>query len=158
MAIPTTFDIDFACGHTEERDLSSKPAGKRKGLANWLATKNCSECNRKENADEYKEKLYQNALNNQISLELPPLEGTEKQLRWATTSRNTVLMAAFEEFVRGEHALMDEEAFDAQFLVPARTIVAARWWIDYRDTEPSDLKECLDTALEETSDVNENPY
>lgn len=158
MAIPTTFEIDFACGHTEERDLSNKPAGQRKGFASWLTTKNCSECNRKENAAEYKEKLYEEALQKQAALELPALEGTEKQLKWATTARNDVLMKAFEEFVRGEHAIMTEEAFEKQFLVPARMITRASWWIDYRDTEPADLKECLDTAIEEEGNINENPF
>ena len=37
MAVQSKFEIDFACGHTETRDLSVKPAGKRKGFANWLS-------------------------------------------------------------------------------------------------------------------------
>lgn len=159
MAIPTTFEIDFACGHTEERDLSKKPAGKRKSIAKWLETKDCSACSKEEKAAEYKKKLYEDALANQKKLGLPELEGTEKQLPWATTARDTLIMAAHEEFVMGENPVMDEADFEQNILVPARLITSSRWWIDYRDTELEDLKECLDTALDdESAEISENPF
>src|SRR5699024_12706669 len=45
VAIPKTFAIDFSCGHTETKDLSDTPAGKRRGKVFWLG-KNyvCSKC------------------------------------------------------------------------------------------------------------------
>ncbi|MBF0808486.1 hypothetical protein E4U03_07670 [Rothia nasimurium] len=158
MAIPTVFVIKHKCGHTEERDLSDRPAGKRKGFASWLSAQICSRCYRKEGAEEYKKMLYQAALENQQQLDLPALEGTEKQVPWATTARNELLMNAFEQLVRGADAQMDEDQFEATYLAPARLITSARWWIDYKDTEVEDLLECLTTAVDESEDINENPF
>lgn len=158
MAIPTVFTIDFKCGHTEERDLSDKAAGRRKGFASWLASQDCTECFKKKGSQEFKEQLYQQAVENQTRLELPELEGTPKQVPWATTVRDELLMGAFEELVRGEDAALSEDEFEEQYLVPARAIVTARWWIDYRDTETKDLLECLTTALDDGAEVNENPF
>ena len=158
MAIPTVFVIKHKCGHTEERDLSDRPAGKRKGFASWLSAQVCSRCYRKEGAEEYKQMLLEAALENQTKLDLPELEGTEKQVPWATTSRNQLIMGAFEELVRGEDATLTEEEFEERYLVPARLITSARWWIDYNDTEVEDLLECLTTAVDEGEDINENPF
>ncbi|MFW0119830.1 hypothetical protein ACN08Y_07945 [Rothia sp. P5764] len=159
MAIPTHYSITHSCGHKQEHDLSKKPAGKRKGFANWLSGNICSRCYRKEGAEEFKAKLLEEALSNQEKLGLPALEGTEKQVAWATTSRNELLMKAFEELVRGPEATHTEEQFEAEYLVPARHITYASWWIDYQDTEIDDLKECLETAVDDPNQViNENPY
>lgn len=158
MAIPTVFVIKHKCGHTEERDLSDRPAGKRKGFASWLSAQICTKCYRKEGAEEYKKKLYQAALENQTHLGLPPLEGTEKQIPWGTTSRNELIMTAFEDLVRGEDPELTEEEFEAQYLVPASRITSASWWIDYKDTDVEDLLECLTTAVDEGTDITENPF
>ncbi|MCN9240683.1 hypothetical protein NGF19_07715 [Streptomyces sp. RY43-2] len=34
--------IDHACGHTNEADLSDRPADRRAGYARWLADRDCS--------------------------------------------------------------------------------------------------------------------
>ena len=159
MAIPTHYDITFSCGHTEERDLSDCPAGRRNGFASWLRKQVCSDCFKKESAEEFKKEKLEEAYANQDRLELPPLEGTEKQVPWATSVRDQHLMGAFEEYVRGEDATLSEEEFENEYLVPARAIVHSRWWIDNKDIETEDLKECLDTALEDEEVItSENPY
>lgn len=44
MPVRTTWNVDHACGHCAEHDLSAKRASERAGYARWLATKECVEC------------------------------------------------------------------------------------------------------------------
>lgn len=161
MAVQTTFDITFQCGHTEQRDLSDRPAGKRKSFANWLSQQDeCSACWRENNRDKINEKRREAALQNQKALDLPDLEGSEAQLEWAPIFRNNMVMNAHEELVRGDNAAMTEEQFEERVLDPARKIVNAGWWMDNVDAEPEDLEELVTTALDDAvaGTVNENPF
>jgi hypothetical protein len=42
MAVKTSWNIDFVCGHSAVRDLSGRAADRRAGFAEWLATQDCS--------------------------------------------------------------------------------------------------------------------
>lgn len=44
MTTTTDFEIEFACGRVEARDLSHKSAGDRRGYAAWLAKQKCTLC------------------------------------------------------------------------------------------------------------------
>lgn len=42
MAVKTIWPISHSCGHQADRDLSNRAADRRAGLAEWLATRECS--------------------------------------------------------------------------------------------------------------------
>lgn len=154
MAIQKTFEIEFACGHSEKRDLSEKPAGKRKGFANWLSQQNCFECWKDETKDERAEQRREAAASNAQKLGLPELDGSEKQLEWAPIFRDSVIQNAHEELCRGEDAAMSEEHFEERIMTHARMITRAGWWMDNSDSEPGDLEELVSTALDDEDQVN----
>lgn len=79
------YKIECSCGHVEKFNLYGK-----KEKRDWIAEKKeyelCSECKKQEFLDKFeKEKL--EAANKAKELELPMLEGTEKQIAWAETIR-----------------------------------------------------------------------
>lgn len=154
MAVQTTFEIEFACGHKETRDLSDKPAGKRKGFANWLAGKDCLACWREGTKDQRTKARREAAAANAQKLDLPDLDGTENQLMWAPIFRDSVIQNAHEELCRGEDAAMSEEEFESRIMSHARMITRAGWWMDNSDAEPGDLEELVSTALGDDECVN----
>lgn len=154
MAVQKVFEITFACGHVETRDLSEKPAGKRKGIANWLSGKDCFECWKEETKDERAEKRREAAASNAQKLGLPGLEGSESQLLWAPVFRDSLVQNAHEELCRGEDAVMSEDEFDQRIMVHARMITRAGWWMDNSDADPSDLEELVTTALDDEEKIN----
>lgn len=159
MAVKSKFEIEFACGHTETRDLSGKPAGKRKGFANWLGQQNCFECWKDETKDERAEQRREAVEANAKKLGLPPLEGSDRQLEWAPIFRDSVIQNAHEELCRGEDPAMSEEEFEERIMEHARQITRAGWWMDNSDSEPEDLEELVSTALDDEDEFNgsENP-
>lgn len=159
MAVKTHWDVTFKCGHTENRDLTSKPAGKRASFASWLSTQDeCTACWRENHKDELHAQRKALAERNQEHLGLPDLDGTEAQLEWASIFRNNLIIKAHEELV--DDGDMAEEDFEARILEPARTITRAGWWMDNIDSEPEDLEELVSTANEEADPgtITENPY
>ena len=158
MAVQTHYDITFTCGHTETRNLSDRPAGKRASFAKWLARNGeCVDCWKKEHKDDRRlEQLYVAAANAK-KLELPELEGSEKQLAWAPIFRNDLIIDAHSDLTEGEDASMTEEEFDARILTPARSITYAGWWMDNSKAASEDLEELVSTALDD-ADTTENPY
>jgi hypothetical protein len=53
---------------------------------------------------------------------------------------------------------MSESDYEARFEAPARSVTSASWWIDQRDTDPSDIEELLiDIAADDTARTQENP-
>jgi hypothetical protein len=44
MAVKTLWPITYSCRHSDERDLSAKPADQRAGYARWLSDKQCTDC------------------------------------------------------------------------------------------------------------------
>ncbi|WP_448810548.1 hypothetical protein [Agromyces bauzanensis] len=163
MAIATVFPVTYACGHSEERDLSDLPAGQRAGRAAWLAKQKCFECfkkagKRKVSKEVASERaaLLSEAEADQERGGLPVLRGSAKQKDWALTVRFQLLRDAYELVQSGQ---LDEPGFEEQILVPARRIDAAHWWIDNRDANVEDLAELLaDSGLGAELVSNENPY
>lgn len=154
MAVQTKFEIEFSCGHEETRDLSDRPAGKRKGFASWLAGQKCSECWKKETRGEHLEERREAAAADAKKLGLPELDGSDKQLLWAPLFRDSVVKNAFEDLVRGDEASMTEAEFEDRVMVHARAITRAGWWMDNSDAEPEDLEELVSTALDDEETVN----
>lgn len=160
MAIPTKFNITFACGHEDEVDLSDRPAGKRVGFANWLSRRDCTACWKKANASEDIEKRRERAETNAKKWELPELDGTAKQLEWAPLFRDQIITTAHESLVMGDDAAMTDDDFETRIMAHARHITRAGWWMDNSKAEPEDVEELVSTALDddETTNGTENPF
>lgn len=159
-----TFTIDHKCGHSEERDLSAKPAGERRRYASWLAGQKCTGCWRK-SSDRKQSKEFtadkaaklEEARADQERFGLPILTGSEKQAEWGLTSRHALLHTAYSEQV--EAGVMSEDEFDLQILEPAKRIDFAGWWIDNRESSTAELMELVsDPGERASSGRNENPY
>lgn len=158
MAVKTHYDVTFTCGHTETRDLSDRPAGKRASFAKWLARKGeCVDCWKKAHKDDRRIEQLDVAAANAKKLELPDLEGSEAQLAWAPIFRNDLIIGAHSDLTEGDDPAMTEDEFDARILTPARKITRAGWWMDNSEALSEDLEELVSTALDE-GDTNENPF
>ena len=79
-------------------------------------------------------------------LNLPALEGSEKQVAWATTIRQEALDSALRAAAGADTAALnaDGRAFVAG--VVARMSVEARWWIDRRDDVAHLIREEIECA------------
>lgn len=151
MAVKTIWPVQYTCGHTENRDLSDKPAGKRASSAKWFGEHLvCSRCFKKQNGSDESdaerdawhakeaEQIREDAERDGLPIDLV---GTEKQVPWALRIRAELIRGAYEALVQ-EGELSDAD-FEEQVLVPARPIDRARWWIDNKDADAADLPELL---------------
>lgn len=164
MTVKTLWQIDHACGHRTERDLSDRAADRRAGFAEWLAKQPCTDCWRAAKNDNEADKaawLEAKRAEEQAASEawsqqyrLPPLEGTERAVAWGVRCRHQVLAAAYTALVlEGETSDTDWEITEET----ARTITRAGWWIDQRSSDPEDLTELLQAATDHDR-PSENPY
>lgn len=162
MTIPKVWHIDYACGHSEDRDLSNKRVDQRAGFAEWLSGKDCFDCYKKKSAGTVsKELAAERAKKLETTAEweeksgLQPLDGSDKQIQWARVIRGEVLEGLYDLYVTsGEH---DEEWFDHEILAAARAIATARWWIDNREMDLPAFLELLPAGAESV-DATENPF
>ncbi|MGY4543020.1 putative NACHT family NTPase [Arthrobacter sp. UYNi723] len=168
MAIATTASIKYKCGHTQATDLSKVPAGRRKAHAYGLGRNRiCVRCFSKENATGLKawqaERTTQ-SLADAESFEndhhLPPVEGSEKQVPWATRARYELLSSALEVLTVEADEPLSYQAFEERILSPARQITRAGWWIDNNDVDTADVEELVSTAVDdaESPGKTENPF
>lgn len=160
MTTATTYEINRKCGHTESRDLSDIPAGRRAGRIAWLSDGNCFECHRKSGKRELSKKvkaertaLHEEALADQERSQLAPLNGSDLQIAWAIDARYKLLRDAYDDLVHSGE--MDEEGFETSVLSVARRIDSAKWWIDNREATSTSLIELLDDP---GVDLMENPF
>ncbi|MFE4357869.1 MULTISPECIES: hypothetical protein [Streptomycetaceae] len=164
MAVKKVWTITHACGHEAERDLGARPADRRAGFAEWLARQDCTDCWRAAQGDDETGKaewLEAKRAAEQAESEawsqqyrMPPLEGTDRGIAWGIRCRHQVLTAAYTALVLD--GSMPEPQWE-QIEDQARTITRAGWWIDQRASEPADLPELLDAALD-TDRPTENPF
>lgn len=169
MAVKTIWPITHACGHTEDRDLSGKRADERAGYANWLASKDCTNCWRASQGDTSERLSTDEWIAQQRAAEraeidawetrcaMPPLDGSEKAVDWGRRARHTLLTTTYEALVHS--GALTEDAWLTSIEAPARTVLRASWWIDQREADPSDVEELLTSATSATSTSStENPY
>ncbi|MEU3692350.1 hypothetical protein [Streptomyces narbonensis] len=164
MAVNKFWTIDHACGHTVESDLSDRPADRRAGYARWLASRDCSGCWRASREEDIKTKvewLAKQRATDQAEAEawseqyrMPPLDGTDRAVAWATRCRRQLVSAAYTALVvEGTTSAAEWEAIEDA----VRPLTRAGWWLDQRDADPADLPELLEAAS--ASDrPTENPY
>ncbi|NEA37710.1 hypothetical protein [Streptomyces sp. SID11385] len=164
MSVKTIWHIEHACGHPADRDLSNRPADRRAGFAEWLATQECTDCWRAAKQDDEQERaawLAAKRAEEQAEsdawsqqYEMPPLDGTERAVPWAVRCRHQLMTAAFTALVlEGETT----EAQWEQIEDAARTVTRAGWWLDQRASDPEDLPELLQAATD-ADRSSENPF
>ncbi|MCN9240687.1 hypothetical protein NGF19_07735 [Streptomyces sp. RY43-2] len=74
---------------------------------------------------------------------MPPLDGADRAVAWATRCRHQLVSAAYTALVvegttsEAEWAAVEDSA---------RPLTRAGWWIDQRDADPADLPELLEAA------------
>lgn len=168
MGLPTQLPIKYKCGHTEKRDLSNVPPGKRKSRAQFYGSKfDCTKCFKKSKAAEKDAEANERALDAAAFSEehqLPELEGSDKQTKWAMILRHETLDA-----VLGAESLAHDPA---DVFTAARAIRWAGWWMDnlnWKDQEehsygPEEFAELILTGpaaqqdRDETHVETENPF
>jgi hypothetical protein len=161
MAVATKYDVTYKCGHSQIRDLSKTPAGKRAGFAQWLHTQPCFNCSDRENKEQRRVQRIQDAERFTQRLDLPPLNGTERQLMWAPIFRHELIDAAHSFLVTEApaEAALTEEEFESRILDYARRLTRAGWWMSNSKTDAEDFEELITTAQDEDDEgIEENPF
>ncbi|MFF4453806.1 hypothetical protein [Streptomyces goshikiensis] len=164
MAVKTIWPIHYACGHKDDRDLSTRPADRRAGFAEWLAKQQCTDCWRaSEEGDEQDKAAWLKAKRAEEQAEseawaqqyrMPPLEGTERAIAWGVRCRHQILAVAYTALVlEGDTSEAEWEGIEEI----ARTITRAGWWIDQRSSHPDELTELLQAATA-ADRPTENPH
>ncbi|MFI7337131.1 hypothetical protein ACIBUY_04225 [Streptomyces sp. NPDC050085] len=164
MAVKKFWSVEHACGHTVEFDLSDRPADRRAGFARWLSTRECTDCwraSRDEDAEAKAEWLArQRAAEQDVAEEwaqqyrMPPLEGTDRAVAWASRCRHRLVSAAYTALV-AEGGMSETEWESVEDAV--RPITRAGWWLDQREADPADLPELL-AAAHGDDRPTENPH
>ncbi len=156
MAVETIWNVEHACGHSVDADLSDRRADQRAGFARWLASKDCGDCWRARRADvgwcSKEEWLVTRRAEETTAIDLcedrfamPALCGSDNAVQWARRCRADLLSAAYSHLVLGN--TLTEEDWEDRIEAPVRQLSQAAWWIDQRDSQPCDLEELIVAAL-----------
>lgn len=131
------YQVTYACGHTDTIQLYGKVSDREKRLA-YLATIDCPDC--------YRNKQLQAA--KAQTADLPDLQGSDKQISWATQIRAEVF-AALDKYsklieadqnAREQGKIVARKMF-ADFRAAMTAHTDCRFWIDNRGNfGTSDLK------------------
>jgi hypothetical protein len=157
MAIPTEFELTFACGHVGTIDLSALPADRRGGRLEFLRAKGvCNDCyedtrakRRQLDTQRWAAKQRKaeatEAADWAVEHGFPPLTGTPKQSDYAARVRFELLRDLYQWSVQESR----DPAGYARAEASARHIDEARWWLDQKHliTDPGDLLELLEVAV-----------
>ena len=123
------YQVTYACGHTDTIQLYGKESDREKRLA-YLSTIDCPDC--------YYEKRLQAA--KAQTADLPELQGSEKQINWATQIRAEVF-AALDKYTKQiddyQNAPEESKIVTRKMFADFRETMTAhtdcRFWIDNRD-------------------------
>lgn len=124
------YEVTHKCGHVEWYDLIG-PHRIREWRLKQLAEELCYACRQ----EELRQQNLRAAEENR-QMELPPLEGTEKQILWAETIRNRKIKAV-DALISSTEEEPPAELPQAMEWLYGQT--SAGWWIDRRHLEPSAL-------------------
>ncbi|MFM9371860.1 hypothetical protein [Streptomyces sp. Da 82-17] len=164
MPVNKIWTIEHACSHSASIDLSSRPADRRAGYAQWLAARDCTDCwqaDRAEDTESKAEWLAKRRAAEQSAADawseqyqMPPLEGTDRSVSWAARCRHQLVAAAYTALVvEGTFGERQWEGLEDS----VHLLTRAGWWIDQRDADPADLPELLEAASAEDRPT-ENPH
>lgn len=130
------YTIQFACGHSDEKQLYGSTS-ERDSYRAWAAREGeCATCRTKA------KDLACEAI--EAEHEMPELTGSDKQIAWARQIRADKIAAIADLNAKGrarcpaeKHAQFDEMARRVMAALYAKT--EAKWWIDRKDTSPEVL-------------------
>ena len=112
------YEVVFACGHTETKDLYGKSADRERKIE-WMGKYGlCSEC--------YKKKTQEQQDDRKAKNNLPDLTGSEKQVAWAEKIRDGIILD-------WENIEQQIEPRDEKFINWLKNQIEARFWIDNRE-------------------------
>lgn len=111
------YTVTHTCGHEVEYQLFGKHTERDRKIE-WLSGQECPECRRKAKEEAAKEAT--------AGMELPELEGSEKQVKWANTIRGTMIEAA------RKNSVCADEVKDKMISVVA-SVTSAKEFIDNRN-------------------------
>ena len=122
------YQVTYACGHTDTIQLYGKEADREKRLA-YLATIDCPDC--------YHNKQLQAA--KAQTADLPELQGSDKQINWATQIRAEVYAALdkYSKLIEADQTAREQGKIVARkMFADLRAAMTAhtdcRFWIDNR--------------------------
>lgn len=128
------YEIKMACGHTETHNIvGTNVHGEREKKAEWLSTRLCYECYKKQQA-EAADKATADAA-------LPELTGSEKQVSWANDIRGKAapVIAAMQEKIKANAEKSPKQTAAMQLVLDElRAQTSAKWWIDNRNVTIND--------------------
>lgn len=156
MAVASSFEITYGCGHDGTLDLATMPADRRDGRLVYMKTKGmCDDCftatcDKRRELDRAKWVSAQHreraALAEEWATEgrFVPLTGSVKQIAFAQRVRYDLMRELYTWAVEEGH---DPRGYELGEDI-ARAVDASRWWLDQREliSEPGDLLELLDAA------------
>ena len=119
------YNVTYKCGCSHEIQLFGS-YDQRDAKLEWLATQDCPNCKKQQELNEATS--YAEANN------LPLLEGSEKQVNWATTLRFSAHKAL-------DTLSIHASATDAKKLIELwrremNSKTESKWWIEHRDAIP----------------------
>lgn len=138
------YEVIFSCGHSGVVSLIGKAKDREWRLERYKNFGICEDCKRKAR-DEENAKMLAEAK----EMELPQLNGTEKQIAWAITIRQNFVHNI--ENLDFESDEVKEKYLDA-FQNLVETKKSAHWWIDNRDKT---LKYLISNEIEKIKELTE---
>jgi hypothetical protein len=139
------YDVTYQCGHMGVIRLEGSRSSRERELQWHQENKLCPECWKAMQREKEQE-----LVDSMGSLDLPALEGSEKQVDWANRIRAGILSDLQEP-----RTIVDYERIRREVaLEVAKGITSARWWIDNRNDIlfPINLRQ-LDGAKNELSNI-----
>ena len=121
------YDVGYACGHTQEVELFGKTSARYEKIE-WMERGVCPDCYRAEKEKE-REQENERAETLAKSLGFSELEGSVKQVAWATTIRQKT----YENFCKmgTPHPI-----YGYALIAEAISLEgSAKWWIDNRQVD-----------------------
>jgi hypothetical protein len=123
------YDVTHKCGHTQTHELFG-PGSDRERKLRWLSGAVCSDCHKAEREAETVRAA------EAVGVELPKLEGSDKQVAWAEDLRSRWISEMTRVFAQGT---TDEKARRIAVRMAA-LVGTAREWIDCRCDTKAILK------------------
>lgn len=129
------YTVQHICGHSQVHQLYGKTADRQSKLQ-WLASGDCSECYAAAKQQQ-REQTAAAAQQQADSQGLPQLQGSDKQIAWALTIRESKLqdIADTRTLILGNVGKGPQEISDRalQVLDDMFEQTSAAWWIDHRN-------------------------
>lgn len=154
-----------SCGHLAELDLSELSVDRRQARVSWIQKsgkcKTCFAVLREKQFEESKADWLADKRAAEIATterfeqenEMPPLDGSPKQVEFARRVRCQLLSTAYEVLVLNGD--MSEADFGAAIEQRSREIGRAGWWLDQRSSEPEDLATLLESGVTDQENLVE---